>query len=301
MNQNSLKHFLLRGLLTLVIFFVPLSTEAQTSEAEYRANLLALIELLQKQIAALQAEATNIEPVIVSTDSFESFIFDDTRNLQARYLLDNPLSVSSIENDTHRKFFTRFFDLVPDEYDRFFIDLVVYEEQASDFEGFVETVPPYRPDTWRLGINEMMFEFKENSRATNELFVHEFSHVVSYQGIPGRTEPANATCHEIFAELGCPPDNAYLTDFIEEFWSDRELDELMEAKEGELIWTNQEVRDNFVSEYASTDPAEDFAESFTVFVLAARPTGASVPEEKVSYFYQFDELVDLRSDIRAEL
>jgi hypothetical protein len=256
---------------------------------------------LQQQVATLQAQQEKPETVLVGTTGFESFIFDSTHDIEARYQLDSPEAVSRITDDTHRIFFTRFFDIVPDAYDDYFIDLVVYNDRESPFEGFVETVPPYRADTWRLGLNSLIFDFAVTAHETTELFIHEFSHIVSYEVIPGRLEPANSTCHALYDDFGCPPANSFLADFTEEFWPERALDALLTVGTGETLWSQRDSKEQFVSEYASSHPAEDFAESFTVFVLADRPTGARVFEQKVEYFYQFEKLIDLRNAIRDQL
>jgi len=46
-----------------------------------------------------------------------------------------------------------------------------------------------------------------------------------------------------------------------------------------------------------THPAEDIAESFTYFVFTPKPTGNSIKEQKIAFFYEYPELVKLRSDI----
>jgi hypothetical protein len=56
-------------------------------------------------------------------------------------------------------------------------------------------------------------------------------------------------------------------------------------------------RDQFVSPYAATNPREDIAESWTEFILKPRPSRTSVADQKVLFFYEFPELVQLRSEI----
>ena len=93
----------------------------------------------------------------------------------------------------------------------------------------------------------------------------------------------------------------YLIDFLNEFWDESDMDALIEADEGESIWLNRELRDNFVSEYAGISPAENFAESFTSFVLEGKSSGASIVDQKINYFYNFAEMIELRGEIRAQL
>lgn len=299
------KHPLL-SIFIFICLFLPVTTSAQfESESEYRSYLFAVIELLQQQIVSLQAQQNLVAAegtVVVSTKptdiaDFDSFLIEDTDDIVAWYQLSQPGTTLGIENREHRHQFARFFEIVPNEYDQYFLELLVFGERGQDFDGFVETVPPYRKDTWRLGVNESIFELPATSALVEELFVHEFAHIISYESIIGRAEPQNTTCHEYFSDLGCPPANSYLTDFIDEFWTDKDLDALVADSDIDAIWTERELREEFVSEYAATNPAEDFAESFTSFVLEGRSTGGEVVDEKINYFFQYRKFLDLRTQI----
>jgi hypothetical protein len=60
-------------------------------------------------------------------------------------------------------------------------------------------------------------------------------------------------------------------------------------------------QDQFVDDYATTHPTEDIAESFAYFVFNPKPTGNSVREQKVAFFYEYPELVELRANILGNL
>ena len=59
----------------------------------------------------------------------------------------------------------------------------------------------------------------------------------------------------------------------------------------------QTHRDQFVGDYAVTHPAEDIAESFTYFVFSPKPSGNSIRERKIRFFYEYPELIRLRGEI----
>lgn len=63
----------------------------------------------------------------------------------------------------------------------------------------------------------------------------------------------------------------------------------------------KENRDKFVTEYAATNLDEDMAESFTLFILEPKPSGVSIAEEKILFFYDFPELVELRREIAQSI
>lgn len=299
MIKRSLLVFLIACVLTMPTF-----ASAQTqSEAEYRAYLLTVIQSLQAQIEALQrsinTSSVTVKPTKINDDSFTSFLIE-ADDVVAQYEISNTRLVGNLSNKTHGTYFARFFTLVPDAYDDYFVDLLVFDGRGKEFDGFVETVPPYREDTWRIALNEDLFELPPTDSLFDELFVHEFAHVASYERVVGIPEPYQTDCHDYFSDFGCPPENSYLKAFMNTFWSNQDLDALADS-EGKSIWTRRELKNQFVTEYASTDPAEDFAESFTFFILEPAPTGSLEKDEKVNFFYQFEELKKLRQEIQSKL
>ena len=56
-----------------------------------------------------------------------------------------------------------------------------------------------------------------------------------------------------------------------------------------------------MTDYAATNPGEDIAESWTHFVINDKPSGDSIADQKVRFFYDYPELVELRDKIRARL
>jgi len=59
--------------------------------------------------------------------------------------------------------------------------------------------------------------------------------------------------------------------------------------------------DEYVTDYATGSTQEDFAETFTFFILSEKPQGNSVLEQKVLFFYDYTELVEIRDYIRNNL
>jgi hypothetical protein len=55
--------------------------------------------------------------------------------------------------------------------------------------------------------------------------------------------------------------------------------------------------EQFVGEYAATNPEEDIAESWTEFVMRPKPIGTSIADQKVQFFYEYPELVKIRREI----
>ncbi|GHV29792.1 hypothetical protein FACS189481_3120 [Clostridia bacterium] len=90
-------------------------------------------------------------------------------------------------------------------------------------------------------------------------------------------------------------ENSYMKKFYDQFYK-YTYDDQCADKEGYLFYLRH--RNEFVSLYAATHYSDDFAESFACFIIADRtPNG----REKIKFFEQFPELIELRDQIRALL
>jgi hypothetical protein len=139
---------------------------------------------------------------------------------------------------------------------------------------------------------------------------------------------------------GCMKEDSYLNLFFQKFWADIypeyhwwfEFADFQKSNKSHADF-HQKYYDRFVTYYAGTDPTEDIAESFTVFVLWDEEAIAnhkkwctkegwnvvsepgwiywkwcykiyrdnSMWEEKILFFYDFPELVEMRDFIRSNL
>jgi hypothetical protein len=96
--------------------------------------------------------------------------------------------------------------------------------------------------------------------------------------------------------------DAFLNRFYESFWQKAYPDRGTETRsdaEGSALYA--QAPNSFVSEYAATGPLEDFAESFSSFVIGAKKEGDSIAARKILFFYGYPELVALRNEMRKGL
>lgn len=287
-------------ILTLLIV-VPNVTFAQSTDEAYRNQLLARIAELQAQIEKLQLllaqkqNSTLIEP----RGNFESIILPETARVKSWYQVSGPGATLLIDNSKERQYFSRFFDLVPKTYDNRFKELVIYHDKDESFDAFVETIKPYEDGFWRLGLRDDMLAYPAKDETMSELFVHELAHIIAYEEESTIPKSETARCHYYFDDTGCPANNSYFNQFVKSFWDADTLDVFVEL--GDHMWSTSEQKNNFVSTYARTSPEEDFAESFTEFVLKPMRSGDTIAEEKASFFYTYPDLVEVRAEIRSEL
>jgi hypothetical protein len=92
--------------------------------------------------------------------------------------------------------------------------------------------------------------------------------------------------------------------FHQKFWVDI-YDDWLENVEEQGVSSDAEYEmlvgdfykkydDQFVREYAATNIREDMAESFMHFVLETKPDGDLIYRQKIAFFHDFPELVQLR-------
>ncbi len=113
-----------------------------------------------------------------------------------------------------------------------------------------------------------------------------------------------AACPNYFPGEGCSNSDAYINQFFDRFWFDlfaewQEIDQIADEDEyyASLDDFYDTYEDQFLTDYAPTSPAEDIAESFAFFVLSPKPPLDSIANEKIAFFYEFPELIQLRSEI----
>ena len=109
-------------------------------------------------------------------------------------------------------------------------------------------------------------------------------------------------CDTLAFEDGCPLPDSYLYEFTQTFWDDTYDDWFADydAEDEDLYFEDPR---RYITAYASTNPVEDFAESFAYFVaLDQIPSDSlNVAYDKLQWFYADEDLVAIREAIRANL
>lgn len=175
------------------------------------------------------------------------------------------------------------------------------------------------PEDWMLEVDVADLEDKDSLIFT---LIHEYAHLLTLnasQVEPDKElvdDPFNpelqiekgAACTYYFTGTGCSYEDSYINAFYNRFWVDLEeewsvIDVMQYDQDASLEYYAalyafyKKHQDQFVDDYSVTHPTEDIAESFTYFVFSPKPTGDSIKEQKINFFYEYPELVQLRSDI----
>ena len=135
---------------------------------------------------------------------------------------------------------------------------------------------------------------------TIELFVtllHEYAHIMSLEYDQVDWTVHEEDCMTIFLAEGCARDDAMLYTFVQEFRTQEHFvaSEQWETQDDELY-----VEWEFVSKYAATNAAEDFAETFAQYMITDEILyWDSVVVEKLQFFDRFPALQKKRERSRA--
>jgi len=168
---------------------------------------------------------------------------------------------------------------------------------APDSDTLAYVYQDLNPQYWTLAVNLATADDPQLLVAT---LIHEYAHVFSFDG--DDFDRKATSCETIDLAEGCATPDSYLYAFYDEFWTGYTDAVDVENLDGDAAWkfylANEE---DFVSDYAATNLGEDFAESFMTFVIEDSFDGPTVAAQKLRFFTQYPELVELRDHIRDEL
>lgn len=221
------------------------------------------------------------------------------------------------DRSAHQAVWDYFTTLIPSGERRMVDAFVVMTDGPDNILGAISQIG--RADHWALEVDV------EDARDPYDLtytLLHEFGHLLTLNSDQLELSRAvfdhpddqelfdreAAKCPQYFPGEGCSRPNSYINKFYERFWTglhdewlEIDAEEDQNAYEDRLDAFYRKYRDQFVSDYAATSPAEDIAETWTYFVLDSTPAGSSTAEAKLLFFYEYPELISLRTKILGNL
>jgi hypothetical protein len=208
--------------------------------------------------------------------------------------------------------------IIPLEQRKFLSDYVIFTDGKENLLASVQQSSK-SPNKWKLSVDIMD---AANPKDLTFTLIHEFGHLLTLN--PSQVVPSQAifdhpnndniyedeakACKTYFSGEGCSNSDSYINKFFDQFWPDI-YDEWLKVDQidnensyyGALDKFYKKHKNQFVTDYAPTNPAEDIAETFSFFILKSKPTGNSIANQKVLFFYHYPELVQLRSQIGHRL
>ncbi|NOU62092.1 hypothetical protein [Marinifilum caeruleilacunae] len=204
----------------------------------------------------------------------------------------------------HKDIWKLVMDVIPDANRNYLSDFMLFHGEKSGTAGYVVQTKEDLTK-WQFGI-AMAYAFPNGViNSDGELaytIIHEFGHIVTLnntQVTAGTDANSSDTYH---TGEGSSKANSYINKLYQNYWADI-WDEYQEASNSEdeekLAAFYEKYKERFVTQYASTNPGEDIAETFTYFVIKGdKPSGNSIADQKVRMLYEYEELIELRNYIR---
>jgi hypothetical protein len=218
------------------------------------------------------------------------------------------------DTDAHLRVWEFYVAMVPDELRTYVNEFVIFTDSGQG--NTVAWVAPSATEEtlWRVGIDLLDSDYPPDLADT---LVHETAHLLTlnvsqipydenYYYYNGRDQKF-VQCDQ-YANGGCSLPDSYINLFYERFWRDSFHEWWELEQEAQNAATDDEYfealeqfydkhRDWFINDYAATHIEEDMAESFAYFVLHPKPSGNSIYEQKINFYYEFPELVEYRQQI----
>ncbi|MEE9361453.1 MAG: hypothetical protein V3U92_02510 [Cellulophaga sp.] len=183
-------------------------------------------------------------------------------------------------------------------------ELVLYNGEKGESAGFVfETSKDL--STWRIGI-AIDYAYEGGFNANGELaytIIHEFGHVLTLDKTQVNSNISKNDCTHFFTGEGCAKEESFINQLFSRFWKDiwSEFEQAGDNETKREAFYNK-YKTRFVTNYAASNPGEDIAEVFAIFVTEKdTPTGNSIVEQKTKLMYDSQELVSLRNYIRGSI
>ena len=201
----------------------------------------------------------------------------------------------------HQAMFEYYSKLIPIENRQNITEFIVFHGEGELY-GYVEPIDHNDLSKWRMGLAIDQASAIDAIDFGNEFaytVVHEFGHVLTLNNEQVAVGGSENTCPNFHTGEGCSGANSYINALYELGWADIYQEFVNSGGDGYAIY--DKYPDRFVTEYAATNPGEDIAEVFTVFVIQEQmPSGNSIADQKVRMMYDYPELVQLRTQIRQD-
>jgi len=230
--------------------------------------------------------------------------------------------------DAHLTIWQHFAKIVPPKYLNEVAQFTIFTDGEGWQEMDVWPNQDYKKWEYLVDIEDLYCRGKLNEQFLKRTVIHEFGHMITldssqididyelanvwfrgngdYKKMFKQREP---NCSQTFmTHSGCSKENSYMNLFVKEF----KIGKFSQSVTYNYAYGSNEWEDRlwslyishsteFVTDYAASDPHEDIAESWTAFVLKEKPQPTTIANKKILFFYNFPELVEIRSFMRSNL
>jgi hypothetical protein len=229
-----------------------------------------------------------------------------------------PSEYQKYQEDTasHLRIWEFYVAIIPPELRKLVKEFVIFTDGPNGEAGAWVRPSPTEKDYWQVGFDLLDSDYP---LFVADALVHETGHLLTLNTsqIPedkdhyyfyDSREDNVLGCSQYAVDGKCSLSSSYINLFYQKFWKDLYKEWWEADQEAQKTGSSEEYwqamgqfydkhSELFLNSYAATNIEEDMAESFSFFVLNARPSGSSVSERKVSFYYEFPELVEYRQQI----
>ncbi len=273
-------------------------------QSKRRSRAVATFLLATVSVAVFCAGCTTVDGTSTA-DGADGFCLDDESRADttftwvvAHQVVDGELAevCTGEANETVERAWQILSDLTPPAQLNDLAVFAGYEPngaEASDTLAFVSSADE----------QGSVFQMAVNIAAANEsqdeftlTMAHEFSHV--FNSTPNqldRTVGPDA-CQTYYNGEGCHIEDALMVDWVDRFWPQwiDTFDPFADQADNESDGETRCIRDRgFFGSYAASTPEEDFAESFSAFVLRVEAL-TDEQQDRLDWFEQFPGMVEFR-------
>lgn len=213
-----------------------------------------------------------------------------------------PTSSGFYNTARQQEFWSFFTGLIPSDMWPQITKLTLYADDEDGTAAYVAPVNENDLSKWEMGWN-LAYVWDDNNELikgeTAFTAIHEFAHVLTLNA--GQVNVSASACNSFHTGEGCSNNNSYINAFFQQFWTDiYDENQAITSDDGYLAFY-QKYKNRFVSEYAATNPGEDIAESFAVYVVNNLPSGNSIADQKLKQLNEQEALVTMRQRIRENI
>lgn len=201
--------------------------------------------------------------------------------------------ISEENREQYKKIWEGMKNILPSMYLKNFSYFIVNTD--GEYGLFAAVVPEdFDGKNWCIYVDPK--DWDENSEEAAYTIVHEYAHYLSLNNNQVdyfKDEIGYFPLRRYADEFCVAKKKSYIQGFYEKFWKNIELDNKA-MDENPYFYMRHE--DEFVTEYAATNCAEDFAETFACYVLDKNPPKGKI-KEKFKYMDSFPELREVKKEI----
>ncbi len=201
----------------------------------------------------------------------------------------------------HQAMWEHYIELIPSDARQQIVEFEVFHGE-NEILGYVAPVDDSDLSRWRMGLAiDVVDRLNSVDLQTDFAYtiIHEVGHVLTLDNTQIDSGTGIGACGAFHIDEGCSTPGSYINEIYNIGWADIMPEFNQIENEDEIYDFYLKYQDRFVSEYAATNPAEDIAEVFTVFVTSnQKPRGNTIADQKVRAFYERPEMINLREEIR---